>query len=80
MYASAANLADCLPLLCLAKSDVNRTDSLGNSALHYAYAFGSIAAASVLEEKGADPSCENHNEKTPLALAGISSAVPKISS
>jgi ankyrin repeat protein len=79
MYASAANLADCIPLLCLAKSDVNRIDSLGNSALHYAYAFGSIAAASLLEEKGADSFLENHNDKTPLSVAGVPSAVPKIS-
>jgi ankyrin repeat protein len=76
MYAAACNLSDCLPLLLLAKSDVHRVDNLGNTALHYAYAFGSMAAASLLEEKGADCYRENQQERTPLAIAGIERAVP----
>lgn len=78
MYAAATNLVDCLQLLVLGKSDVNRVDSLGNTALHYAYAYGSIAAASFLEGKGASSDIENQEQKTPLEVAGMVNALPPL--
>jgi ankyrin repeat protein len=76
MYAAACNLLECLSLLLTGRSDVNRIDNHGNTALHYAYAFGSMAAASLLEERGSDCSLENQQGRTPLSIAGVERAVP----
>ncbi len=70
MFAAASNLVDCIQLLCVAGCDLNRADNEGNTALHYAYAYGSIATISFLEENGADSSKENMKEQIPLAIAG----------
>jgi ankyrin repeat protein len=75
MYAAAANLVEAVNLLLTAKSKINQVDVDGNSALHYAYAFGSLMAASVLEANGANTSAYNAKDKRPFDIVGISDAV-----
>lgn len=44
-------------LLLAGGGDVRGVDAVGNTALHYAYAFGQTRAASVLEEHGGANAC-----------------------
>ena len=71
MYAAAFNLPSAISLLCTAGADVNLRDLDGNTALHYAYACGSNAAASALEEKNIDANIENNDGKTALEVLGV---------
>jgi hypothetical protein len=75
MFAAACNLPDCISLLCTGGSNVNLRDAEGNTALHYANAYGSISAVSVLEAKGADRSVTNGKQLTPDDIIGQFDAV-----
>lgn len=75
MFAAACNLTDCVSLLCTGGADINIRDLDGNTALHYANAYGSIAAAAVLEGKGADNTALNSNQLTPDDIIGQFKAV-----
>jgi ankyrin repeat protein len=78
MLAAAANLVECIDLLIVSRTEVNSSDIDGNTALHYAYAFGSMAAASVLELRGADNTRTNNSGATPLDVTGMTNAVKRI--
>mmetsp|Transcript_674 Transcript_674/g.655 ORF Transcript_674/g.655 Transcript_674/m.655 type:complete len:81 (-) Transcript_674:4-246(-) len=70
MYAAASNLSDCVQIFLRSGAELNLTDSEGNTALHYAYAFGCISTISLLEEKGCNSEIENIKGETPLSIAG----------
>jgi len=72
MLAAALNLQEDVQLLMHYNADISVTDLNGNSAMHYAYAFGCITIASLLENAGGSTSVENHRHETPLDVAGRS--------
>ena len=76
MLASSCNLVDAVGMLVKAGADLRAVDNIcGNSALHYAYASGSMAAASLLEEMGAQSEFQNQHGKIPLDVAGVMSTI-----
>lgn len=76
MFAAACNLLDAIILLLDSDADMNLKDNIsGNTALHYAYATGSMAAASLLEERGADMSVKNCDGKIPIDVTGIMNSI-----
>lgn len=56
--------------LSLSGADVYSTDIQTNTALHIAYAFGSMSCVTLLEQNGADPECVNNSGRVPLEEAG----------
>ena len=78
MFAAACNLPDCINLLCTGGSDVNLRDADGNTALHYANAYGSVAAASALESRNANRTLENNKQLTPDDIMGKYNEVPRL--
>lgn len=78
MFAAACNLPDCISLLCTGGSDVNLRDADGNTALHYANAYGSIAAVSALEARGGDRNLANGKQLCPDDVIGQHDAVQPI--
>ena len=76
MLAASCNLVDILSILLDNGADISKTDFIdGNTALHYAYATGSMAAASLLEERGANDASTNGKGRTPMDVAGLISAI-----
>ncbi len=75
MYAAASNLPDAVKILVSSGCKINIKDNDGNTALHFAYAMGSIAAASALESCGADVTISNNGGRQAFDVVGISSAV-----
>lgn len=76
MLAAASNLLDAITLLLDAGADMGLRDNIGgNTALHYAYAAGSMAAASLLEERGADINVLNCAGKSPIDVTGVMSSI-----
>ena len=49
---------------------MNAKDLESNTALHIAYAYGSISCALILETRGADPESQNGSGRTPIEEAG----------
>lgn len=58
------------PLNISSGADVHATDLQTNTALHIAYAYGSIPCVMLLEAKGADPESRNGSGRTPIEEAG----------
>lgn len=56
-------------ILKIAGSDINKRDSLGNTALHYATEFGLENNVEILLANGADRSLENLDKKTAQDIA-----------
>ena len=71
MLAAAANLEPAIALLLAAGADVFAQDLDGNTAVHFAYAYGSASAVATLEGKmGDNAQAKNHNGQSPLDMAG----------
>ena len=51
-------------------ADIQSSDLEGNTALHIAYAFGSISCVLLLESRGADSNAENIMGRKPFEEAG----------
>lgn len=64
-------VAPCTMLLIGHGADVNRRDSNGWTALHWACHYSDIVLCTALLEKGADPNARNHEGETPLLRACI---------
>ena len=60
MMAAAADISIAVEILLNAGADVHAEDLEGNTALHYANAFGSMSSAVALESKGGDLHHSNH--------------------
>ena len=60
MMAAAADISIAVEILLNAGADVHAEDLEGNTALHYANAFGSMSSAVALESKGGDLQHCNH--------------------
>jgi ankyrin repeat protein len=75
MLAAACNLPQAVTLLVDCGADINATDIEGNTALHLAYAFGSISCALFLESRGADTNILNTSSRTPSEEAGRQSTL-----
>lgn len=76
MIAAACNLIDAVSMLIEHGADLSLRDSInGSTALHYAYASGSMATASLLEERGADLSPLDNADRTPIDVTGMLSAI-----
>jgi hypothetical protein len=76
MLAASCNLVDAIGILIKAGADLSAVDDInGNSPLHYAYASGSMAAASLLEELGAPSDLQNQQGKIPLDVTGLMSTI-----
>jgi ankyrin repeat domain-containing protein 17 len=56
-------------LLIKHNANLNAEDSSGNTALHYASAYGWIECVSLLIQAGADPTPENSWKTTPITIA-----------
>lgn len=56
-------------VLSLPDTDLDKRDTFGRSAVHYAAANGNIIALKMLLNKGADPNCTNMAGETPLMKA-----------
>ena len=71
MMAAAADLPTiALQLLVDAGADIDAKDLEGNSALHYAYAYGSMGASVWLEGRGASGTAKNNRREEPFELVG----------
>jgi ankyrin repeat protein len=70
MLAALCNLSEACSILLDGGADAGATDLNGNTALHLAYAFGSMSSALILEEKGADTNTTNASGRTASEEAG----------
>lgn len=70
MLAAAANLTDAIVLLIEAGAFINSKDLDGNTALAFAYMYGSTDAIKLLESNGADSNLTNNSGRIPLEEAG----------
>jgi len=70
MLAAACNITDAVGMLLDAGADVGVTDLERNTAMHIAYAYGSLSSAFVIETKGGDTSARNGRQRTPTEEAG----------
>jgi ankyrin repeat protein len=71
MMAASADLPhNALEALVTAGAELDCKDLDGNTALHYAYAYGSMGASVWLEAKGASTDVKNLQDYTPFELVG----------
>jgi ankyrin repeat protein len=75
MLAASCNLTDACGVLLDYGANINATDLSGNTALHLAYAFGSMSSVMLLEEKGSRDGVllddvPNNSNRTPSEEAG----------
>lgn len=70
MLAAAANLTHVVKILLDSGSDMNITDIDGNSALHFASAFGCASVMVILEARNANQNLLNLSSKSPIEMAG----------
>merc|ERR1712224_888830 len=68
-YAVAGNRISVFKLLLQSKANVDEVDGDGNSAVHYAAAYGRCELLDFLLAAGMDASGKNSAGKTPLDLA-----------
>lgn len=68
-YAVGANRLNVTKLLIESKADATKVDSQGNTALHYAAAYGRKDMADYLLSAGLQVNARNHVGLTPLAVA-----------
>jgi ankyrin repeat protein len=67
--AKAEGAMQSIALLIAAKANVNASDRLGNTPLHCATQFGSLACMSMLQKAGANVRASNKAGETPLHFA-----------
>ena len=75
MVAAACNLSDAVTVLLDNGADFRVTDLERNTALHIAYAFGSLSSALLLEARGADTEAVNGRNRIPTEEAGCQSSL-----
>merc|ERR1711939_1254118 len=68
-YAVAGNRISVFKLLLRSKANIDDVDSDGNSAVHYAAAYGRCELLEFVLAAGMDASSKNSTGKTPLDLA-----------
>jgi ankyrin repeat protein len=70
MYAAAADLPNVCKILFEAGADLQSKDLDGNTALHFAYMYGSKNSVAMLESLGADDKIDNNFGREPLFESG----------
>jgi ankyrin repeat protein len=70
LLSAAINLCEAVTMLLDHGAEIRSTDLEGNTALHLAYAFGSMTCVLYLEFRGADSNAKNLKGRTPLDEAG----------
>lgn len=70
LLSAAFNLCEAVSMLLDHEAEIRSSDLEGNTALHLAYAFGSMTCVLYLEFRGADSTAKNLDGKTPLEEAG----------
>jgi ankyrin repeat protein len=70
MYAAAADLPNVCKILFESGADLQSKDLDGNTALHFAYMYGSKNSVAMLESLGADDKIDNNFGREPLFESG----------
>lgn len=70
LLSAAFNLCEAITLLLDHGAEIRSSDLEGNTALHLAYAFGSMTCVLYLEFRGADSNAKNLKGRAPLEEAG----------